>query len=840
MASEADLGPRRLLTAPLVPAALAMMAGIVADRCLDHWSTRAWALAAVGCAVATLIGRAHSRVAYPALLAACAALGGGWHHHRWSDLEPDDLASLAGSAARPAWLRGVLVDTPEFFPPTRPHDDGRTRSVLHVTGRCDGSRWMPAAGQVLLSLAGDRTDLVMGEAVEIAGSLAGIAGPLNPGEFDRRAYLRAQGIRLILTADDPASTWANPAGGSWPWTRLLGRARVWCHRHLAAAVDPRTAPLAAALLLGRREAVDPDVNDAFARTGTTHLLAISGLHLQVLAWALAWTCRLLGWPRVLGIALAAGATIAYSVLVGPMPSVVRSSAMTVAVCVAVLRARGTRPANVLALAALATLLSNPANLFDVGCQLSFLAVAALFWGVAPVGALLRRPLKPLDALERSLEPFPKTALRWGALWIVEGVLISTVVWLITLPLTSLRFHLASPVSVLLNLPLVPITSLALMLAGLTLGLSAVWSPLGWPTGWACSQLLLLTERLVRWGAGLSWGHFWLPGPSAAWVMTFYLVLPLAGVAWAARWRGLRIVLSGASAVALCGLLASMYPRSPRTLEAEVLAVGHGLAVIAQSSPGRAVVYDCGRMGDPHVGRRLIAPALWARGVSRLDAVILSHADADHYNGLPDLLDRFHVGMVLVPVGFAGAENPAAQDLLRLVRRRGVAVRTLAAGDRLDLGHGASARVLHPPESWPSGGRDNDRSLVIDLERGARHLLLTGDLDGSGLTELVAQPAVAVDAMLSPHHGGRTANPIWLYNWAHPRVVIVSQRPLSPGSRDPLITLDRRIAVSRTWAVGAVTMRWMPGAIDLRTFVDEGAYMSGVRTTTRATPGSDSR
>ena len=179
------------------------------------------------------------------------------------------------------------------------------------------------------------------------------------------------------------------------------------------------APLAAALILGQREGIEPEVNDAFARTGTTHLLAISGLQLQALAVAFFLVCRMVGLartPAYVGVGLA---MVAYALVVGPAPSVVRATVMTATFCVASVVGRLERPANTLSLAGLGTLAVNPSYLFDVGCQLSFLAIGALIWLVPAAVALIRccsegirgsifRQSLPLDELEhrlsRSVDP----------------------------------------------------------------------------------------------------------------------------------------------------------------------------------------------------------------------------------------------------------------------------------------------------------------------------------------------------------------------------------------------------------------------------------------------------
>jgi competence protein ComEC len=820
-----DAGRARPTIAPLVPLAVAVAAGVVADRFGPGLPTAAWgAIAATAAAVALLERRTTLGVV--ATLLALGAIGAGWHHRRWSDLPADDLARVIDEAPRPAWLKGVVAEVPTFRAGERPGDSGTSRTVLAATAVRDGDAWRPASGHLQLLIGGDRSDLRAGEPVQAAGSLEAIPGPLNPGELDPRELPRARGIRLRLAVDEPSGVWPDPDGAPWPWTRALGRARAWSHDRLVAGLDPEIAPLAAALLLGRREGVDPDVNDAFARTGTTHLLAISGLHLQALAALILFSCLALGSGRKAALLAVIAATAGYAMLVGLMPSVVRAAAMTIVAGLGGLRDRCARPANLLAMALLATIALNPAHLFDAGCQLSFLAVAALVWGVPPVARRLgfevpegrpktykdremSQPARdPLDALERRLAPWWRRWARRAWEHLALGVVASTVVWLATLPLVALRFHIVAPVGALLNLPLIPITSLALLAAALSLGLSALWGPLGRPAAWACGWLLGWTERLVRWGVALPGGHAFVAGPSPAWVVGFYLLLALMAIAVVWRWRMRSWIVVGSGMWSAAGVLLAVLPNGPGRPEAEVLAVGHGLAVVIRDEGGGTTLYDCGRMLDPHVGRRLVAPALWERGTRRLDAIILSHADADHYNGLPDLLDRFAVGAVLVPPGFGGPKNPGALALLDEVRRRGVPLRTIAEGDAWQSGAALSFRILHPPEGWQPDAPDNARSVVLDLAAEGRHLILTGDLEGIGLARWLADPPAKGSVLLAPHHGGRTANPLTLYDRNAPAEVVVSQRRPAPTTRDALAPLVARgVPVLRTWQRGAIRVRW---------------------------------
>ena len=228
----------RLVVAPFVAVLTAMAAGIALDRFVDPWSTRKWVgLALAFLAIPFLLPRRRS-IGVWAALAAFVASGGAWHHHRYSDMEADDLAHVMTETGRTAWLRGVVREasglraSEGFGFPASSAPRVSTRFVLDLTELSDGESWRKVSGRASTTVAGDQRDILPGQSVEAAGQLALLAAPLNPGEFDYRAFARVEGIRLRFSVGEPQSFGRRP-GGPDPWLRgVLGRNPF---------VQPRTA-----------------------------------------------------------------------------------------------------------------------------------------------------------------------------------------------------------------------------------------------------------------------------------------------------------------------------------------------------------------------------------------------------------------------------------------------------------------------------------------------------------------------------------------------------------------------------------------------------------------------
>jgi competence protein ComEC len=223
-----------------------------------------------------------------------------------------------------------------------------------------------------------------------------------------------------------------------------------------------------------------------------------------------------------------------------------------------------------------------------------------------------------------------------------------------------------------------------------------------------------------------------------------------------------------------------------------------------------------------VARRQIAPFLWHRGVRRIDEVFLSHADLDHFNGLPELLDRFAVGQVTLTPTFADKNTAGVQAALDALQRLGVPVRIVKAGDVLSAGD-VRLEVLHPPAVGPEGV-ENARSLVLEVRHAGHTFLLTGDLEAAGLERVLGLPPRRIDVFQAPHHGSHAANTPDLAAWARPRVVVACDgAPRNPtGVKEPYSSTGTTYL--STYEHGAVTIHSHQSGLAVETFVTGARFV----------------
>jgi competence protein ComEC len=361
-------------------------------------------------------------------------------------------------------------------------------------------------------------------------------------------------------------------------------------------------------------------------------------------------------------------------------------------------------------------------------------------------------------------------------------------------------------TVLLEAPL--IWAIYLSLALIFLSSSGIAFLLAWVCKW---PLVYLSEAASLCEA-IPGSFCYAAGPPGWWVAAFYAVifLPwcLRGYRSPTRWH-----LAAAVLLSVAGGIEFLLQRPPSKLEFHALAVGHGNCTVLRSSCGRTILLDCGSLAGPQVAERTIAPWLWSKGIGSIDAVFLSHADADHFNALPGLAQRFPVSVVYVTPQFADLHQPAVEYVRRDLAKRGVPLRFVWEGDRFPLKNSLLS-IVQPTADF-RGRSDNSNSMVVEVRCQGRTAFATGDLADEGLQRLLRRPRRDCDVFVVPHHGGRTSNPPSLADWAMP-LAAVSSQTIRPGR--PLVNYEAIGAFGlRTDQDGAVSAIWQPGGITIDTF-----------------------
>lgn len=229
----------------------------------------------------------------------------------------------------------------------------------------------------------------------------------------------------------------------------------------------------------------------------------------------------------------------------------------------------------------------------------------------------------------------------------------------------------------------------------------------------------------------------------------------------------------------CALAALSGTRpAPDELRCTFVAVGHGNATLLELPDGSTLLYDAGRLGASPAAGRLISAVLWERGVRRLDVVVISHADVDHFNALPLLVERFPIGVIHAPAELLASREASVAALLDVVTAAGVIIQPISEGEKLFDDGPVRIVALHPPSVQPTAlaqrrDRDNAMSVVLLVEAHGRRILLSGDLEGEGLERLTASPPLPCDVVLAPHHGSLGSNTSAWAAWCRPRCVVVS-------------------------------------------------------------------
>jgi competence protein ComEC len=533
-----------------------------------------------------------------------------------------------------------------------------------------------------------------------------------------------------------------------------------------------------ALVFGDRSGIGDGLRERFNRAGAGHLLAISGLHVGIVAtlvfgvfrWILSFLPPLLwrGWGRQWAAAATLVPVLAYGLLAGMSPSTQRAVLMVAVFLAALILGRTQDTLNTLAVAALLILALFPPALFSISFQLSFAAVLAIVYGLEKVGALGEQQVGP---------PVKRAGRRLTGFVLVSFLAIAG-----TAPVVLYHFNQSSVVGIAANLILVPLVGFVVVPLGLVSAFGSIFfepaSALGF---WLCIKILHPALVTVDFFSGLSFAAVKTVTPTLVEVGLFYLAgwaLLNLRKATIAPW-----VLAAAIVLAAGDGLYWSYQRFwHRDLKVTAIDVGQGGCTLMELPGGGVVLYDGGGFSDNRLfdmGQRVVAPLLWRKKIATVDMLVLSHPNADHLNGLIYIARHFNV-QELWTNGDANTTQGYGK-LMTVCREQGIVVRTVDAGTPKTVVGPVTLAVLNPPAGFIGQADDidqayrNNGSLVVKAAMGETAFLLTGDIEAQAESQLVRQRGreLASTVLFAPHHGSRTSSSADLIAAVSPAVVVIS-------------------------------------------------------------------
>lgn len=832
-----DYQPRPFGRLPAATIVLSLAVGILIDR-HGSWSPVAlfWGFAAACLSWGLLQRLRRIREASVAVVLICGFAGAVYHHHVWNSLPSADIEPLLSLEPILIRCRGIVASEPVIGPPRENTFSSRlppqrsTQFELDVERLDVRTGQRKVAGRLQVIVDGVLRGVHVDDPVDLQGWSQANRPLTNPGGFDRAAMGRSNGVRGVVRVRHPELIEVQQASRSIiEKSRRLIRNRA--EAVLESAIPSDVRPIADAMLLGDRSMLHRDLRTDFVESGTVHLLAISGLHIGILMMFLLALGRVMRLSTRNSILLAVAVLFVYLQVADSRPPMIRAFVIILIWSVARLARRPAFSANSLAVAAIVILCINPTSLFDVGSQLSFLAVAVIFWlsslqrhanvesdiaarsdvAARPEDERTETPAVLQHPWVRSLRSIGKAA---RAMWLVSGS-----IWLVSAPLVMSVFNVISPAGLLINVLLIPLVGFGLCFGFASILIGVFSQTLAWPFAVVFSWFLKGLIAIVEVAASIDLGHLYVPEPPMWWLIVFYSIVASAMLATTLRKRPARVwCVVGLWTVFGLTLLPSK--RDEGSLRCTVLSVGHGLSVFVETPSGKALVYDVGSRGGGTFSSRVLKEALWARGVSKVDALIVSHSDVDHYNGVVDLLGTMPVARIFCSRHFPDSRQPLTLQMFERATRLGIVPSIVSQGDRLKLDDELMIRILQPVAAT-SYQSDNASSVVVEIEYRNRRILLTGDLDENGLQELLAQPSRNVDVLLAPHHGAPDANPPELAEWAKPEWVIASAP--TPAYQTKLqANYGSETRVIMTSQSGAVSIEITKGGeLRVDSFVDGG-------------------
>jgi len=750
----------------------------------------------------------HARIASGSLILSLSTAGIGIAQLEGFYFPRDEISAYTTDTPRLAWMELHIEHEPRIL--TDPYSKHplppKQVATARVTSVKTWDGWKNCTGGILLQIRQPHPRLAAWQRIRVLGKLERPSAATNPGQFDWAHYYRNQ--RIIASLHIDAASNIQIISEAPP--TVPGLIRQQSRRLLAsgfAAEDSLDHALLRALVLGDNDPELRDIQEQFRRTGTSHHLSISGLHVAVLAAFVFGICRLLRLRPRTSVLMTSAFIALYGVAALPSPPVVRSVLLGIFVGIGLATGRHRDPVQLLCISVFAMLIYKPLDLFSAGFQLSFGVVLGLIIFTPPLDKWLRN----YNASDWPLTRQPtRSTFSMFLDYFSRAFAAGFVAWIISMPLVAYHFGQVNPWAVVASVVLAPFVFIALIGGFLKIILTLLFpgGAIGW--AWLASGPMHLMQTILGWLDRIPGSDFPFPAPPIWLITVFYafclmMLLPYRRPKWHLLIRfGPVILCAFALLLPAFRVNANLIPDA--TLKMTLLSVGAGQCAVIEAPGGKTVLIDAGSTSLTDALRKCIAPFLREKGVTHIDQLLLTHSDYDHISSVGEIAEVYDVREVLCGPRFRAiaTENFAADHLLRQLDAMNLPPRIISTGERIPLSRDAEIEVIASPKD--PNLSSNDSGIVCRIHYAGRSILFTGDIQEVGMRTLLRSGQnLRADVLIAPHHGSSEISTSAFIDAINPSTVLSSNDRSLTGKQKRLDALLKDRTLLRTNECGAITV-----------------------------------
>ncbi|UCF15980.1 MAG: DNA internalization-related competence protein ComEC/Rec2 [Phycisphaerales bacterium] len=747
-------------TCPLAFVAVGLCAGVILQSNLGAPVSIWFALLALSAIAAVLffaieqLYGLESQYGTAYLALTCFACLGAIRLTDYGSPAPNDIRNCVGDQRTLATIRGRIATDPYInrYPDWKfarfRYVDPTSSFYLKIDRVETTEGWASAQGMIRVQVDEPVLDLKAGNKIQAYCWLDRFGPPTNPGQFDSAAYLARRNVFISASVKSRAAIKILASLPAGTLASLRAKAGQVAATALSGDMDRQDAErgLLQALLLGERRKISRDTYLAFHKTGLLHFISLSGMHMGILIGIIWRASKIAGLMKPARAAICAIAVVLFLLVVPPRAPTVRAAVICWVFCASILCRRHSNPVNTLSLAAVILLLIRPTQLFEAGWQLSFASVLGIILFTERIERLIFGESEQL----RQRQGFSRVVTAIRLLFAV-----GLAAWLGGAGILLYHFHTINPFTSIWTVLAFPLVSAILILGFLKMILFFLLPTLSGLLGFATAILSSLLIWIVGLIGNLDISQILIGRVSAVPVLGYYFLVVAAGYVHFRRPLIKRLICTVMSLSLIVYVGALKYQRThPENLVVTCLDVGHGQAIMAQLPGGTNILFDAGSLHNSNIGARVAAPFLNYKGTNKIDAILISHNDTDHINGIPEIVETCNVGGVYANDAFFDKLDRwgTAAFLRECLAERGFKIELLKG----DIHSNNSViNTLWPVEELPdaNGLTDNNRSLVSLIEFAGVRILLCSDIEQFAQAELLRRhPNLEADVTVVPHHG----------------------------------------------------------------------------------------